>query len=362
MKGLMKYLSPFAPDISGAVSVLFEMKGMIVVIDAGGCAGNVCGFDEPRWFTKKSAVFSAGLRDLDAILGRDDRLMEKTGDALGQMEASFLALVGTPVPSVIATDYQALKRMGESRFSLPTLTIPTTGMGLYDKGAEMAYLALFEEFAPGKTGDAEGRTPGEGSGTDLGVLGADPMDLLQTDSTEEMKYRLTAGEYGRIRIFGECLDDFSAISSLRENLVISPSGLAPAEMLREKYGIPYRAEYPLPYDFEESLVNFPEYPKRILILHQAVFTDTLRTFLTGAFPETQVDTATFFLPYGDGCIRLAEEDDFLRLIKDGNYDTIIADPILEKACRGFAGNFVPIPHFAVSGNLSADLTDYMEKF
>lgn len=72
MKNLLKLLSPFAPDQSGASAVLYELGGLMVICDAGGCAGNVCGFDEPRWFTKKSAVFSAGLRDMDAILGRDD--------------------------------------------------------------------------------------------------------------------------------------------------------------------------------------------------------------------------------------------------------------------------------------------------
>ena len=77
MKNLLKLLSPFAPDQSGASAVLYELGGLMVICDAGGCAGNVCGFDEPRWFTKKSAVFSAGLRDMDAILGRDDRLIEK---------------------------------------------------------------------------------------------------------------------------------------------------------------------------------------------------------------------------------------------------------------------------------------------
>ena len=46
MKGLRKYLTPFAPDQSGAVSVLYELGGMLVICDAGGCTGNVCGFDE----------------------------------------------------------------------------------------------------------------------------------------------------------------------------------------------------------------------------------------------------------------------------------------------------------------------------
>ena len=104
MKGLRKYLAPFAPDQSGASAVLSDLGGIIVICDAGGCAGNICGFDEPRWFMKKSAIFSAGLRDMDAILGRDDRLVEKLSDAAGKIHAECAAIIGTPVPAVIGTD------------------------------------------------------------------------------------------------------------------------------------------------------------------------------------------------------------------------------------------------------------------
>ena len=83
------------------MSGLFLLGGSIVICDAGGCAGNVCGFDEPRWFEQKSAVFSAGLRDMDAILGRDDRLVAKLVDAAEKVEAGFATIVGTPVPAVI---------------------------------------------------------------------------------------------------------------------------------------------------------------------------------------------------------------------------------------------------------------------
>ena len=41
MRGLRKYLTPFAPDQSGAVSVLYEFGGIIVICDAGGCTGNI---------------------------------------------------------------------------------------------------------------------------------------------------------------------------------------------------------------------------------------------------------------------------------------------------------------------------------
>ena len=39
MKGLLKYLSPFAPDQSGACSALYELGGILVSADAGGCTG-----------------------------------------------------------------------------------------------------------------------------------------------------------------------------------------------------------------------------------------------------------------------------------------------------------------------------------
>ena len=38
MKGLRKYLSPFAPDQSGAAAVLCEFHGLIIILDAGGYA------------------------------------------------------------------------------------------------------------------------------------------------------------------------------------------------------------------------------------------------------------------------------------------------------------------------------------
>ena len=133
MKDLFRFLSPFAPDLSGAVSVLFELEGLIVICDAGGCTGNTCGFDEPRWYTKKSAIYSAGLRDLDAILGRDEKLLDKIGHALESVEVKFIALVGTPVPAVIATDYQALSQLCQKRFDLPTIYIDTNGMESYER-------------------------------------------------------------------------------------------------------------------------------------------------------------------------------------------------------------------------------------
>ena len=377
MKGLWKYLSPFAPDISGAVEVLFKMNGLIVIIDAGGCTGNVCGFDEPRWKSEKSAIFSAGLRDLDAILGRDEAMMKKIGDVLGVMEdPSFLALVGTPVPSVIATDYQALRRMGERKFGITTLTMQTTGMELYDKGQERAYLELVKTYAiNGKNVECNPEAGGEATEslmgsektytkdseftcpeTDempsymrpIGIFGATPMDLLDFDTTDTIKERAACCG-GDARVFGESVRDFEEAASFRENLVISPSGLAAASYMEKKYGVPYTVRYPLPKGFELAGLAQDEIEgKKILIVHQAVLAETIREEMERGADSVEVDTATFFMPFAK-CRTIPEEDDFIKLVADGNYDIIIGDPMLRRALRGWSGRFVELAQFSVSG-------------
>ena len=167
MKGLRKYLSPFAPDQSGAAAVLCEFHGLIIILDAGGCAGNICGFDEPRWFESRRAIFSAGLRDMDAILGRDDRLVEKIGKACEKLSADFIAVIGTPVPAVIGTDYRALSRMIEKKTGIPALTIDTDGTKLYDDG----------EKGHGKNYLKSSLLKKMWSQDVLGIIGATPLEF-----------------------------------------------------------------------------------------------------------------------------------------------------------------------------------------
>ena len=45
LKYLRMYLPPFAPDYSGVCSTLFELRGIVVIHDAGGCTGNYTGYD-----------------------------------------------------------------------------------------------------------------------------------------------------------------------------------------------------------------------------------------------------------------------------------------------------------------------------
>ena len=382
MKGLRKYLTPFAPDQSGVVSVLYELGGMLVICDAGGCTGNVCGFDEPRWFETRSAVFSAGLRDMDAILGRDDRLVAKLADAAEKLDVTFAAVIGTPVPAVIGTDYRALERMLAKKTELPVLTVNTDGMELYDRGEEKAYLVLFGRFAgenvdvePGnieKTQTAEscdGKRNGKNEDVSVdiedrprvGIIGMTPQDVSDLKAAEKIR-KLYADQGLRAVCYGmgDGLDEVRNASLAAKNVVVSPAALKAAQYLQKKFGTPYEIAYPLVSELVPE-VNYQG--KKILIVQQQVIANAVRKEIEKRTGEKEaITTATWFMRKEEiltdlnvdavDDISLKEEDDFISLVEKEGYDVIFADPCMERMIPGFEGVFIPLTHFAVSGKLN----------
>ena len=345
MRGLRKYLTPFAPDQSGVVSVLYELGGIIVICDAGGCTGNVCGFDEPRWFERKSAVFSAGLRDMDAILGRDDRLVAKLVDAAEKVEAGFAAVIGTPVPAVIGTDYQALKRMCEKKTDLPVLAVNTDGMELYDGGERKAYLELFKVFAREKLPVEAGR---------VGILGMTPQDVSDLKAADKIREKFKSqGHQAVCYGMGDGLDEVKKASSVEKNIVVSPAALECARYLEKTFGTPYEVGYPL----VEELVPDMEYAgKKVLIVQQQVMAGSIRAELRKRGADGEITVASWFSMEKDlleeGDVSLKDEDDYMELVKNGGYDVIFADPCMKRmtnVTNGFSGMFLDAVHFAVSG-------------
>ncbi len=348
MNGLFKFISPFAPDQSGATAVLFSLGGIIVICDAGGCAGNICGFDEPRWFTEKSAIFSAGLRDIDAILGRDERLVQKLEETLQFIDAKFAAIIGTPVPAVIATDFRALKHMAERRLGIPVIALDTTGIGLYDTGEEKAYLSLFSAFASDCPHSLFG----------VGILGATPLNMPDKDYAAKLKAVVEA-KYGKAALFsGENgIEEIKNAGGAKLNVAVSASGIKAAEYLKQRFGTPYIVEFPI----EEVMTNNQKcrlhgakYAKT-MIIHQQVLANSIRDMLE-AHGET-ADVVTWFKLHGkyarENDVKLTEEDALLRLLAERKYTRIIADPIFLRCPQLQKTEFIPLCHYACSGELYA---------
>ena len=356
VRGLWKGLTPFAPDQSGAASVFYELGGILVICDAGGCTGNVCGFDEPRWFGERSAIFSAGLRDMDAILGRDDRLVAKLTDAAEKIDANFAAVIGTPVPAVIATDYRALQRMCEKKTNLPILTVDTNGMELYDVGEEKAWMTLFKTFA-GKDVASQKEASEEDDSSKkmkIGVLGLTPHDV--SDLNIEEKFRKSENENTHYICYGmrAGIDKVKTAGSADKNLVVAPAAFETAKYLEKEFGTPYEVGYP----FVDELIPELGYErKKILIIHQQVIANAIRQEIRTRSDEqnTEVTVASWFMMKSElseeGDLSLKEEMDYCKLVQNGNYDIVFADENMRGLVPGFKGTFVNARHFAVSGKL-----------
>lgn len=342
MKGFLKYLSPFAPDNSGVVSALFELGGLIAICDAGGCTGNVCGFDEPRWFTMRSAVFSTGMRDMDAILGRDKQLVEKIVSAQNSVKAPFIVLVGTPVPAVIATDFKALRRMIEKRTMVPVLTVESTGVNGYDKGASKAYEMLFDTFAC-ETYPVE---PGR-----IGVLGCTPLDFSSCRAGAYVKQ--ATGENAKVYGMGAGLEEVAKASANACNLVVSPGGIAAARLLEKRFGTPWKVQCPwCPDCVTEQLPALKG--KRVVVVHQHFAGIALREKLLEAGAAAVAVGSYFMMEKSlmEAQDRLLkEEEDFPAFVNGFQADAVVADLNFKKLLRNFEGTFVDYPHFAVSGRL-----------
>ena len=343
MKSLLKYLSPFAPDLAGIVSVFFELDGVIVICDAGGCTGNICGFDEPRWFTRKSALFSAGLRDMDAILGRDNMLAEKLIAGARVSDRNFMLVVGSPVPAVIATDFPALQRKCSKSLDIPVMALEASGTEYYEKGASQAYLTLFKTFA----GDTLPVKPGT-----VGVLGVTPLDYSTLDAARIVKEKVA----GDVRVYGMdgTLDEVRTASEVEKNIVVSPAGLKAAEYLKSLFDTPYEIAAP---GIAENL-EIPDLAgKKVLIVHQVFAAEELKKTLLQRYPDAVVETGSFFNTISKNADhKFASEEDFRTLFETTSFDVVFADKAFERIVHNIhTGAWIDFPHFAVSGRLLEEL-------
>lgn len=374
MKGLRLVIPPFAPDQSGAAGVFCMLPGLIVILDAGGCAGNICGFDEPRWFGSRSAIFSAGLRDMDAILGRDDKLVDKIAKACERIRASFVAVIGTPVPAVIATDYRAVGRMIQKRTGLPVMMVDTDGTAYYDEGEKKAWKALAETLTPPAGREYPGTDRGgvfaeerDSSGNSrfddanahaVGVLGLTPLSFhrdFTEDEAERIKESVRRRESCEEVFLYTVTNGMETAARVCKNLVVSPTAVPAAEALKKKYGTPYEiwCDPAWVTDTGEMLRMAEKLaPERVLVVHQQVLANEIRSLIrekTGA----RVDAAGWFSMERDlkeeGDRLLREEEDWISMIREGRYDLIVADELLARAVPDYSGAWWDLPHFALSG-------------
>ena len=313
MKGFFRYLAPFAPDYSGAVSALYAEGGLVVLCDPGGCSGNVAGYDEPRFYGDKVCFYSAAIREMDTIFGRDDKLKRKICAAAALGNYKFIALVGTPAVSVIGTDLAAAAKAVEKEISIPAFSVNTSGMENYSFGEAKAIMALVKKFLAEYS-------------KKRAVFGATPLN----------------------RAFDDDLVSLASDCTSRETVCFSPGALEACRLIKEKYGIPYKLCYPESLSLMKAAGEAGS-AKRILIVHQQGVGNTLRNIIRRT-SDAEVIVGSFFLQDAEfkekKDLFFQGEDELTAASEEA--DLIYADPMYKRALVSDA-RLVPLVHCALSG-------------
>lgn len=370
MGKLCMVLPPFSPDYSGVCSSMFGFgfRGITVIHDAAGCTGNYTGYDEPRWYHSRSPVYCSGLREIDAILGDDEKFIDKILLASEEIKPEIIALVGSPVPMVIGTDMEGIAADIENRTGIPTFGFSTTGMEYYTDGIQQVHQKVVWKILE------ERKEKPKKENRRVNILGATPLDFGKGEAIEDMCCLLEKqGCEVNVALWRD--SSIAQVESLLEsacNIVVSGSGLWLAEQMKEKYKIPYMVGIPFGTGYqkiwlanlerllEEGEVEeenaFSEKTAEMLIIGEQVQSDSLRK----AFWETygiKADVGAVCGFHGE----IAEKEDlFLETEADieealncEKYKIIVGDFVYQGLLQE-EKEFIPYAHYALSSKVGVE--------
>ena len=341
LKQTARIISTYAGDTSGVASALFELGGMTVMHDASGCNSTYNTHDEPRWYDTDSLVFISALSETEAILGDDGKLID----------------------DCVRTAMEI-----ENETGIPSFGFATDGMHSYASGASLAFDALARRMVRDKS-----RDPGEQEKTGalrVNLLGLTPLDFSVYGAPEAMKEVLR--ERG-IAVksswaMGSTLEELERSAEADVNLVVSSSGLAAAETMRARFGIPYVAAAPCGSLWNDRIASAlheaAESGQRVLLPALAPVRETRRLIIGEALTAASLASALTLesgarfsalsaVDCGEATdtlgIPLAVDEDDIAPYLEG-CEILIADPLYRLVCPENT-RFVPLPHEGFSGRL-----------
>lgn len=383
MKQIASRISIYSADAFGVCSALYELGGLCVMHDASGCNSTYNTHDEPRWYDFDSMVYISGLSEMEAIMGDDQKFIDDIVYTAKELNPNFIAIAGTPIPTMIGTDFKAIANIIEKETNIPTFGFDTTGMHSYVSGAYKAFGALAKRFLKRndkesrgeqkESIDKEGREH-QNSRIKVNILGVTPLDFSINKSVEAMVDLLKENNFEVISTWamGSSLEYIKNAGGADINLVVSYSGMGAAKYMYENLNIPYVIGTPFGKEFANKVIedlkevkstkeNKISYSNRkidkdaeITIVGESIMSESLAYAISKEKNKTvnvisSLETDEKLLLEGDKIAMF--EDDIEKCLK--NSKIIIADPLFRPICP-IDSTFISLPHEAFSGRIYRD--------
>ena len=282
MKQTARIISTYSADVMGVCSALFELGGMTIMHDASGCNSTYTTHDEPRWYDMDSMVYISGISEMEAIMGDDEKLISDIVDAAEVLKPAFIAIAGTPIPTMTGFDFEAVASVIENRTGIPSFGFPTTGMNTYIHGASMALAGIAERFvddpadkeSSGNTLQMSARKIAsivdsccmKPNGIKVNVLGLTPLDFSVNGTDDSIVQWLEREGFEVVSkwAMGSSLDEIRRSAEADVNLVVSAAGYGAAKVLYERFGMPYAIGFPVGNELpvllaDQIIINVKKY-------------------------------------------------------------------------------------------------------
>lgn len=369
MAKLWKKLPPPMADNFGFIEVMNKTDGMGIIDD---CSEYRTSAERRRGHRENGEaqmrVVHTEISSEDVVSGTRQKVRDTFESCRKDFAPEFVLLSAGPCSAMIGTDLEEIAECMEQESGIKTSAIKLSGHKAYDTGISETLLAMAKLLTE----------PGNIRAGSVNILGATALDW-QEENADALRGWLESQGFSVTADFGgaEKAENIAKAAEAQVNLVVTVSGLAVAKYLKNRYGTPYIAAAPFgkswtkcvlkalrsqsqsecqragqksEYDgrFEEQKPERSGQPA-VLIIAEQFMGNAIRETLLCDYEMENIRVCTFYTlekalaQPGDRRIRSEQEAE--KLLKEGGFHTIIADPLLR--CLAPEGSrWVDLPHKA----------------
>lgn len=379
MAKLWKKLPPLMADNFGFIEVMNRTDGMGIIDD---CSEYRTSAERRRRHREdgepKMRVVHTEISSEDVVSGTRQKVLDTFQEYRRDFCPQFVLLSAGPCSAMIGTDLEEIAEQIDGETGIKVAALKLSGHKTYDAGISETLLALVKLLAK----------PGNARENCINILGANTLDWQEQNTAafrewiEEKGFHVIADLGGK-----EKAENIAKAAEASVNLVVTVSGLAAAGYLEKEYGTPYIAMAPFgksqtdrmitalrdksrPQGSVQTVSNLNENRQTekhsssgnqqpgVLIISEQLMGNAIRETLIRDYGMENIQVCTFYMLDKKlacpGDRRIRSEQDAEKLLTEGEFQLIIADPLL----RCFApknSKWIDLPHkvFQLYGNHQA---------
>lgn len=232
---------PVPSDYFGVLWGLSGVEDLLILEhgSTGTCSYNVVNYMIMNKQSPKGKLFSSGMDEDDVVMGREEKIVEAVKELDQTYHPQIIALVATGVTSVIGLDLEGIIEEIQPQTKAKLLSFCHGGFaGDYTLGIKEVFRTLVDNVV---------KEPQAGSPFLVNIIGPTIDSFNNVSDLAELKrmLKLLGAEVNTVFTNHTDVEEIENMTSASLNLVTRDIGLEAANILKERFGIPYI--YGLPF-------------------------------------------------------------------------------------------------------------------